>query len=123
MKVLLIDDSSIMRMMLRSLLKQVDLNDIVEAGNGLEGLAALGAQKADLIFLDLHMPQMDGAEFLEQLRKKPEYAAIPVIVVSSDAETTQADELKRLGASSYITKPFRVEALRQALTAVLPPKG
>lgn len=120
MKVLLIDDSAIMRMMLKSLLKQVDLTDVIEAGNGLEGLQALAANKIDLVFLDLHMPQMDGAGFLREAKSKPEFASIPVVVVSSDSESGQAEELKRLGASSYITKPFRVEGLRQALDTILP---
>jgi len=119
MKVLLIDDSSIMRMMVKSLLKQVDLNEITEAANGIEGLQAVGAQKFDVVFLDLHMPQMDGLEFLKALRAKPEHAGLPVIVLSSDSEQSQAQEAKRLGANSYITKPFRVESLRSVLDEVL----
>ncbi len=119
MKVLLIDDSSIMRMMVKSLLKQVDLTDIVEAGNGLEGLKAVAEQAIDVIFLDLHMPEMDGMEFLKRLRATPEYASIPVVVLSSDTEESQAQEAKKQGANSYITKPFRVEALRATLDEVL----
>jgi CheY-like chemotaxis protein len=120
MKVLLIDDSAIMRMMLKSLLKQVDLTDVTEAGNGIEGMAVLAKTAIDIVFLDLHMPQMDGAEFLKAVKQKPEFAKLPVIVISSDSEATQTEELKRLGASCYITKPFRVEGLRQALEAAVP---
>jgi CheY-like chemotaxis protein len=108
-----------MRMMVKSLLKQVDLTDILEASNGLEGLKAVAAQKIDLVFLDLHMPEMDGLEFLKQLRAKPEHAGMPVIVLSSDTEAAQVAEAKRLGANSYITKPFRVENLRAVLDEVL----
>lgn len=120
MKALLIDDSAIMRMMLKSILKQVDITDIVEAGNGLEGIQALTAGQFQVVFLDLHMPQMDGASFLKEVRAKPEYASLPIVVVSSDTESGQVEELKRLGATTYITKPFRVENLRQALESILP---
>jgi two-component system, chemotaxis family, chemotaxis protein CheY len=119
MKVLLIDDSAIMRMMVKSLLKQVGLTDIVEAGNGIEGIAAIGNETIDLVFLDLHMPQMDGLEFLKQLRAKPEYANLPVIVLSSDAEQSQVEVARRLGANSYITKPFRIDGLRAAMQEAL----
>lgn len=117
MKVLLIDDSAIMRMMLKSLLKQVNLTDVVEAGNGVEGLEALSQHAIDLIILDLHMPEMDGPSFLREV-KKTQWAGIPVVVVSSDADTEQVAETKRLGACTYITKPFRVEGLQKALAVV-----
>ncbi len=117
MKVLLIDDSAIMRMMLKSLLKQVNITDVVEAGNGIEGLEALSQHVIDLVILDLHMPEMDGPSFLREV-KKSQWAAVPVVVVSSDSDADQVEETKNLGACSYITKPFRVEGLQKALAAV-----
>ena len=122
MKVLLLDDSAIMRMMLKSLLKQVDITDVTEAGNGLEGLQQLARSAYDLIILDMHMPQMDGPGFLAEMRKRPEWAGIPAIVVSSDTESQQMEEARRLGAKAYIAKPFRLEGLRKALDTALPPK-
>jgi two-component system chemotaxis response regulator CheY len=122
MKVLLIDDSAIMRMMLKSLLKQVALEDVVEAGNGIEGLKTLESTPVDLIMLDLHMPEMDGPDFLRAV-KKTQWSSIPVIVVSSDAESGQVKETIELGAKGYITKPFRIEGLREALADVAAVKG
>lgn len=122
MKVLIIDDSSIMRMMIRNLLKQVDLPDTVEAGDGLEGLAALGRERVDLIMLDMHMPKMDGLEFLQHLQGTP-WRDIPVIVVSSDSDTDRMWKAQSLGACAYVTKPFRIEGLREALSVAAPTAG
>lgn len=120
MRVLLVDDSAIMRMMLRSLLKQVQLTDVVEAENGLEGIGILRSKKIDLVLLDLHMPEMDGIAFLKTVKGEPPLSAVPVIIVSSDADARQIDEAQRLGACSYVTKPFRLEGLRDALSCAFP---
>ncbi|MBD3240982.1 MAG: response regulator [Chitinivibrionales bacterium] len=120
MKVLLIDDSSIMRMMLKSLLSQVKLTEVIEAANGNEGMQVLSRESIGLILLDLHMPEMDGVAFLSQLRRTQQWSGIPVIVVSSDADTEQMEEAKRLGACAYVTKPFRIEGLAEALRTAFP---
>jgi two-component system chemotaxis response regulator CheY len=109
-----------MRMMVKSLLRQVKLTDVMEAGNGVEAVAALGRETVDLIMLDLHMPEMDGITFLREIKKQREWANIPVIIISSDTEKAQIDEAKRLGACSYITKPFRTEGLKEALACAFP---
>jgi two-component system chemotaxis response regulator CheY len=112
-----------MRMMLKSLLQQVELTDVVEAGNGIEGVAALKQQQVDVIILDLHMPEMDGISFLRTVKEHPTWTNIPVIIISSDGEAKQIDEAKRLGACSYVTKPFRVDGLRQALQSAFPARA
>jgi two-component system chemotaxis response regulator CheY len=120
MKILIVEDSPIMRMMLKGLLRQIDITDVVETANGAEGLKALGRGPVELILLDLHMPVMDGIAFINELGKKPEWAGIPVIVVSSDNETGQIVKALQLGARTYITKPFRIESLKSALNVVFP---
>jgi two-component system, chemotaxis family, chemotaxis protein CheY len=115
MKVLLVDDSSIIRMMLKNILSQMGVSEFTEAGNGIEGFAAMGNAAYDVVFLDMHMPEMDGLEFLERKNRNPALADIPVIVVSSDAEKNQMDKAMALGARTYVTKPFRFEALKDAL--------
>jgi two-component system chemotaxis response regulator CheY len=120
MKVLIVDDSSFMRTMLKSLLKQVGLTDVFEASNGEEGLEALRKTPAQLVLLDLHMPVLDGLGFLRAAKADPALKDIPVVVVTSDTEKSQIDEVLKSGACCYMTKPFRVEGLREALSTALP---
>lgn len=115
MKVLIIEDSPIMRMMLRGLLRQINIIDVTETANGVEGLNILKQGVVDLILLDLNMPVMNGITFINEINKNSEWAKIPVIIVSSDSESTQIVEAIRLGARTYITKPFRIENLESAL--------
>lgn len=115
MKVLIIEDSPIMRMMLRGLLRQINMVDVTETANGAEGINMLQQGMVDLILLDLHMPVMDGITFINEINKNSEWAKIPIIIVSSDNETGQIVEALQLGARTYITKPFRIENLETAL--------
>jgi two-component system chemotaxis response regulator CheY len=119
MKVLIADDSLTIRMMLKSLLKQIEITDVAEAGDGAQALELVGKGSVDLLLLDIHMPQMDGLQCLAEVRKQPATARLPVIIVSSDASPEQMARARELGATAYIRKPFRVEALRDALTAAV----
>lgn len=120
MKVLLIDDSAIMRMMLASLLNQVAPCDVTEAADGQDGIEWLNRARFDLVLLDLHMPGMDGMEFLRYRQTSPALLTVPVIVISSDAEGQQMTAAEELGASAYVTKPFTFSGLRTALSAAMP---
>jgi two-component system, chemotaxis family, chemotaxis protein CheY len=122
MKILLIDDSSVIRLMLKSLLKQYNFTEIVEANSGLQGIELIKKGPIDLILLDLHMPEMDGLEVLQALKKNPDWKNIPVIIVSSDSEKETIGEGMKLGAVSYITKPFRNEGLKEAIALALQAK-
>jgi two-component system, chemotaxis family, chemotaxis protein CheY len=122
MKVLVVDDSSIMRMMVRNLLCQITPAETIEADNGKKALEILIDEKVDLVLMDVHMPEMDGLQLLRTMKALPAVAHIPVIVVSSDTEMKQIDEARKLGACSYVTKPFRKEALQDALKVALPEK-
>jgi two-component system, chemotaxis family, chemotaxis protein CheY len=115
MKILIIDDSTVIRLMLKSLLKQYNFTNIVEATNGLEGIEILKKTPMDLILLDLHMPELDGLEVLKMLKNDAHWKTIPVIIVTSDSEKETIDEGMKLGAASYITKPFRNDGLREAI--------
>jgi two-component system, chemotaxis family, chemotaxis protein CheY len=119
MKVLIADDSLTIRMMLKSLLKQIGITDVAEAGDGAQALEVVGRGSIDLMLLDLHMPQLDGLGCLAELRKQPATARLPVVIVSSDASPEQMAHARELGVTAYIRKPFRIEALREALAAAV----
>jgi two-component system chemotaxis response regulator CheY len=122
MKVLIVDDSATIRMILKGLLKQLELTDIEEASDGKIALDVLSKQRIDLLLLDIHMPNLDGLGCLEAVRKSPVLAGLPVIIISSDTTPAQIETARALGAHAYIKKPFRIEGLREALEALFPAK-
>ena len=82
---------------------------IHQARNGLEALEVLEPLRPDLILLDLMMPVMDGWEFAERIRGRPDWAQIPVIVLSADRNV--GDKARKLGAVGYLAKPFELSEL------------
>jgi CheY-like chemotaxis protein len=85
------------------------------------GLDLARQQQPALILLDLHLPDIPGDEVLQILRDDPLTRSIPVIMVSADATTGQIQRLKSAGAKAYLTKPFNVKELLQAVTETLSP--
>ncbi len=120
MKVLITDDSSTIRMMLKGLLKQLQITDVVEVPDGKDALAILPQCNPDLVLLDIHMPVMDGLSCLAELKKRPESANVPVIIISSDTVPEQLEKARALSAHAFIKKPFRLEGLREAIAAAFP---
>lgn len=118
--VLVVDDSSTMRAMLRKILhlSGVIVGNYFEAGNGQEALAVLEQQWVDLILMDLNMPVMGGLEMIERVRSNPEMADIPIIVVSSESSQTRIDDLESKGVK-FIHKPFRPETARDLIVQLL----
>ena len=104
-KVLIVDDSKLMRIIIKKILSSDDTFTVIsEAGNGIEALAEIEKEVPDLIFLDIEMPEMDGVEALKEIRAK---YSTKVIVVSSVAQmgSSRAAEVNQLGVDAIIEKP------------------
>ena len=119
--ILIVDDSPAMRRVVRRVvaISGVDVGTYLEAGNGVEALAALRSEWVDLVMTDINMPGMDGEELLREVRKDPMLAAIPVLVVSTDRSDARARQMLTLGANGYISKPFLPGTLSQAMYGLL----
>jgi CheY-like chemotaxis protein len=117
-KILTVDDSRIVRMLITRALQAYDCQ-IVEATNGEEGLAAATREQPDLILLDVTMPVMDGFELLACLRKEPSLAKVPVIMLTAESSQESVARADGLGVSGYIAKPFKEEALRDRISEVV----
>ena len=102
---MVIDDSPTLRKLLRFYLKKKGY-DVFEAHNGRVGLESIAKDTFDLIILDMRMPVMGGAEVLEQLKELKEFK-IPILILSSDKEEESKAIGISLGASYYMTKPFK----------------
>jgi CheY-like chemotaxis protein len=108
-KVLVVEDSRLIHKMYEVMLRPCML---IAAHDGREGLARLAEnQDVDVIILDINMPHMTGLEFLAQVKSKPELAAVPVIIVSTEGKEEDVARGLRAGAAAYLKKPFQREDL------------
>lgn len=118
-QVLVIDDISATRSVLRDMLTEMGFTDIVEAKNGAEALEKLKEHRAQLIISDYVMDGMTGLDLLSQLRNHPYLVDIPFIVVSSCGDIPVIDTALELGADDYIMKPISFKLLRRKISDVL----
>ncbi|MFQ5653431.1 MAG: response regulator [Planctomycetota bacterium] len=119
MKILIIDDSAVMRMMIKRMLTKAGIDaDILEASNGEEGLLQL-PNEPDLILCDWNMPEMDGMEFLRRIRA--DQVTIPLVMVTTETHFARKGEALRAGANGFLSKPFTPQELaheiEQSVTA------
>jgi two-component system chemotaxis response regulator CheY len=119
--ILIVDDSPAMRRVVRRVVEisGVDVGRYIEAGNGVEALAALRSDWVDLVITDINMPDMDGERLLIEVRNDPLLAGIPVLVVSTDRSESRARQMMSLGADGYVSKPFLPGALSQEMYRLL----
>ncbi|NMC74085.1 MAG: response regulator [Geobacteraceae bacterium] len=117
--VLIVDDSSTMRKIISRSLRQAGLpvDDIYEAGDGIEGLSALGDKKVDLILSDINMPNMDGLEFIKQVRANGN--TVPIVMITTEGGEDIIKEALSSGASASIKKPFTPDQLNEKLGGLL----
>jgi two-component system, chemotaxis family, chemotaxis protein CheY len=120
LNVLVVDDSAVLRaMVIRSLqMSGLPLGEVYQAGDGAAGLLALGSHRIDLALVDINMPVMSGQEMIEQLRRNPELAELPVIVVSTDSTQARRESLEAHDVA-YLPKPFTPEQLRQTVLTTM----
>jgi CheY-like chemotaxis protein len=88
---------------------------LIPAMQGQLGLELVREYRPDVVLVDLHLPDLDGREVLEQLKADPATADIPVVVLSADATPSQVERLRVAGAADYLTKPLDVERLMAVL--------
>jgi two-component system chemotaxis response regulator CheY len=120
-RILIVDDSSVMRKIIERSLRQagLELGDIVEAGNGIEALAAVKDGTFDLILSDINMPAMDGLEFLRQLATVESAKGTPVVMVTTEGSESRVVEALSIGAKGYIRKPFTPDQIKERVTPIL----
>lgn len=111
MKVLVVDDSAIMRKVIEQILEMLG-HESVPAANGLDAFERLKEHSdVRLILLDWNMPEMNGIEFLRAVKEMPDLAEIPVIMLTTESERRKMIEAIEAGAKHYLTKPFQPETL------------
>lgn len=121
LNVLLVDDSMVIRKMLRRVLGDCGINitEILEAGDGCQALKVLETNQIHLILCDVNMPVMGGLEFLESIGQHAEWSEIPVIMVTTEGGMDNVIKAVQLGAKGYIHKPFTTDEVKQKLAQCL----
>jgi two-component system chemotaxis response regulator CheY len=117
LKVLIVDDSSVMRKILERSLRQAwkkGIDSVVEAGDGGEALEKLGGEVVHVILTEINMPNVNGLDFLRRLKESP-HRNLPVIMVTTEGGEKTVLEAISLGAKGFIRKPFTAEQMEAAL--------
>jgi len=118
-RLLVVDDSSTMRRIIRNSLKVVGYEDILEAENGEGALARLQSEKVDLVITDWNMPVMNGLELVTAMRSTPALKEIPVLMVTTVAEKENILMAMQAGVTNYVVKPFDAATLKKKIDQIL----
>ncbi|HBK54991.1 MAG TPA: response regulator [Xanthomonadales bacterium] len=118
MRILIVDDFSTMRRIVKNLLNDLGFQNTAEADDGATALAALRSAPFDFVVTDWNMPGMTGIELLKAIRKDPALARIPVLMVTAEAKREQILEAAQSGVNGYIIKPFNAQTLSEKLDRI-----
>ena len=119
MKILVVDDYSTVRRIVRNLLDQIGYKEVEEAGNGVEALEKIKATRFDLVISDWNMEPMTGLDLLKEVRGHATLGKTPFIMVTAESKTENVIAAKQAGASQYIVKPFTAETLKAKIASVI----
>jgi two-component system, chemotaxis family, chemotaxis protein CheY len=121
LKVLIVDDSSVMRKIVERSLRQagLDLVEVLEASNGAEALAEVQKGSLDMILSDINMPVMDGLEFLKSLSGVEAAKGVPVVMITTEGSEARVVEALSAGAKAYLRKPFTPDQVKERVAPLL----
>ncbi len=118
MRVLVVDDFSTMRRIIKNILRQLGFNNVVEADDGTTAWEVLNKDKIEFIISDWNMPQMTGIELLRKVRASEDYGRLPFLMVTAEAQQANIIEAAQAGVSNYIVKPFTAETMKQQIDKI-----
>ena len=118
-KLLIVDDSTMLRDMLKYALNEGGYNEVTESVDGVDGLNKAKEDVYDLIITDVNMPNMDGLTLVKELRLLPQYVKKPILVLTTERSDEMKAKGKAVGATGWIVKPFVPDQLLKAVNIVL----
>lgn len=118
MKILIVDDFSTMRRIIKNLLRELGFNNTNEADDGSTALPMLKNGGFDFLVTDWNMPNMEGIELLKAVRADPMLKSLPVLMVTAEAKRDQIVEAAQAGVNGYIVKPFTAETLKEKIDKI-----
>ncbi len=118
MKILIVDDFSTMRRIIKNLLRDLGYNNTQEADDGKTGLPMLQTGNFDFLITDWNMPGMTGIDLLKAVRADEKLAGLPVLMVTAEAKKDQIVEAAQAGVNGYIVKPFTAQTLKEKIDKI-----
>jgi two-component system, chemotaxis family, chemotaxis protein CheY len=118
MKVLVVDDFSTMRRIVKNILRQLGFENILEADDGMNALDVLRSQSVDFIISDWNMPRLSGIELLKAVRTSEEWKDLPFLMVTAEGQKENVIEAVKAKVSNYIVKPFTPETLAEKIKKI-----
>ena len=118
MKVLIVDDFSTMRRIIKNLLRELGYTNTAEADDGETGLAVLKQGGIDFLITDWNMPNMPGIELLQHVRADEKLKNLPVLMVTAEAKREQIVLAAEAGVNGYVVKPFTAQTLQQKIDRI-----
>jgi two-component system chemotaxis response regulator CheY len=119
-KILIVDDMSTMRRIIKNALKQIGFTNMEEAEDGNAALTKLRAETFNFVVSDWNMPNMTGLDLLKAIRADASLKSIPVLMVTAEAKQENIVEAVQAGVSNYIVKPFTAETLKEKIDKIFP---
>lgn len=118
MSILVVDDFNTMRRIVRNILKQLGYDNVSEAEHGQRALELLRKNHFDFVITDWNMPVMTGLDLVRAIKGDEQLKAIPVMMVTAEAQQQNIIEAVKAGASNYIVKPFTAEVLEEKINRI-----
>lgn len=120
--VLIVEDSATTRAMIRAVIEDMGEDfAALEAATGFEALKMLPQESFDLIITDINMPDVNGLELINFVKTNPNYSHIPMVIVTTEKSSEDKERGLALGASAYVTKPFKTQELQEVIAKILNP--
>ncbi|MDR7343777.1 two-component system chemotaxis response regulator CheY [Pantoea alhagi] len=123
LRFLVVDDFATMRRIVRNLLKDLGYQNVEEAEDGNDAMSKLQLSPFDFVISDWNMPNMDGLELLNVIRKDERFKDMPVLMVTAEAKKENIIAAAQAGASGYVVKPFTAAILEEKLTKIFEKLG
>lgn len=118
MKILIVDDFSTMRRIIKNLLRDLGFTNTAEADDGSTALPMLKGGDFDFLVTDWNMPGMTGIDLLKAVRADPKLKSMPVLMVTAEAKREQIIEAAQAGVNGYVVKPFTAAALKEKIEKI-----
>ena len=118
MKILIVDDFSTMRRIIKGLLHELGFNNLEEADDGTTALPLLKAGNFDFLITDWNMPGMTGLDLLKHVRSDAKLAKLPILLVTAEAKREQIVEAAQAGVNGYVVKPFTANTLKEKMDKI-----
>ena len=118
MKILIVDDFSTMRRLIKNLLRDLGFTNTVEADDGLTAIPILNSGSVDFLVTDWNMPGMTGIDLLRHVRADEKLRSLPVLMVTAEAKREQIIEAAQAGVNGYVVKPFTAVALKEKIEKI-----